>query len=166
MRVFYHGNFSKNISGFFNFSLFLILVMVVAFLFGKGYITWDQIKQKFGKNEYQNVSFNTLLSYSNLYNGKFICTSGIHVKSSEFNVIKTNLGGNEFTNAVLVKYSPGKEYNFDSFISQGMAANVSVCGKFESLRGKEIGTLGVWNNQITIDTYKLLDTPKPFNLKN
>lgn len=161
MRLFYHGHFSKHSRGFFNFSLFFILVMV-AFLFGKGYITWDKIKQKFEKNEYQNVSLDTLLSYSNLYNGKLICTSGIHAKSTAFNVIKTNLGGSEFTSAVLIKYSPGKEYNFDSFIPQGMAANVSVCGKFDAKIGKEVAAFGIWDNQISVDSYKLLDTPKPF----
>ncbi len=162
MRLFYHGDFGKNSAGFLKFSLgFVLLILAIAIVVSR-FITWQQIKQLFGQNQYRNVDINSLVAYSNLYSGQTVCTEGIHVKSNDFNVLKINFKGDQFTNAILVKYIPERERDFDSFIPVGMAAGVSVCGKFERQPGKTFSAFGAWNSQITIDTYKLVDTPKPF----
>lgn len=162
MKSFYHESISKNLAGFLKSSIiFLVIILVIGFAVSK-FATWDQIKQMFGQGKYKNVSLDSLVAYSNLYSGQLVCTQGINAKSHDFNVLKSSLKGNEFTNAILVKYAKGKESDFDSFILEGAAAAVDVCGKFEAQRGQTVGSFGVWNSKITIDTYKLLDTPKPF----
>lgn len=132
--------------------LILLILILIIFAF-----------ERLDINGYKTVDIETLFSYSNFYDGKSICTEGFHVKSTTYNVLKTNLEGDEFKNSALLEYQKGKEATFDSLIPKESAARVKVCGKFESKRGKILSEFGVFNHRITAEQYSLLEKPKSFS---
>lgn len=140
----------------------LSIVALAIYLLNSKIIDLNKLGINFNKNDYKNVTLQNLVSYSNFYNEELICTEGYHVKSQDYNVLKTDINTDIFINSAWVEYEKGKEKVFDSLLDRGQAAKVSVCGKFESGRGKAFGNPTIWRKQITIEQYKLLDKPKPF----
>lgn len=159
MRLFYHGRVTAK-PGFLKLIIIFILVFAVYLLF-KDSIKITGLGFNVDEDGYADVDLGNLVSYSNFYDGKQICTEGYHVKVDEFNVLKTDIYTTIYVNSVWIEYAKGRSSTFDSLLSRGQVARIYACGKFEAGRGRQFGEPSIWRKKLTIEEYKLLDKPKP-----
>ena len=164
MRLFYHAFLQKNIRGYLQVSIWFLILVIALLIVSNKFVNWKQYIKKLTNGGNSKVDISSLISYSNFYRDKYICTEGIHVKSSTFNILKADLGTDQFKSSIWMEYKEGKEGKFDTYIKNGYAAKVAVCGEFESGRGLSFGNPAVYNHQITVDEYELLENPQLHNI--
>jgi hypothetical protein len=141
---------------------FLILViMIVVFVFGL--VNWQKTGQFFGISAYKNVDLVALLSFANLYSGKKICTEGFYVQTPGVSILKVSLSEDEFTRSAWINNPTEKEIILQSPYAPEKSVQAKICGFFQSSRGGEFGNPPVWNHQLTVEKFEILDQPQPLN---
>lgn len=136
--------------------LFLIIILaVVGYSFSHGYFGLQKIKGFFGSG-YQEVELNNLFSVANVYNGKNVCTKGYYIESMGLSVLKTTFDSDFYNRSIWIENTGDKKIFVDA-LGDSKGALAKLCGKFLLGRGSGFGQLSIWNHQITVDDFELLE---------
>ena len=151
----YHGkNYSQTVQGKRAKIGLLIICSIILIL-----AYWLFSKRDGGKfTNFKQIELVELLSFSNFYNGKKICTRGYYVADDRLSIIKVKLEEDELTRSAWVALGSGRIG--PPSIEAGWV-EAELCGYFESRRDGQFGDPAVWQHQITVDSYKTFGNPIP-----
>lgn len=136
--------------------MFVILLLIVAiFLIIFNFLDWQ-------RKEVRSVDLVRLLSYANLYDKKFVCTRGYYVKTESLSIIKVSLDEDEFKRSSWVKILPGIEILRTTPAEPKKYTDATICGLFETGRAQGVGSLALWNHQLTAIKFQTHGQTKPY----
>lgn len=138
---------------------FILFILFLAIVASSVYasLNWQKVSTIWKMKDYKSVNLIDLLSYANFYNGQNICTQGFYTQSDHLSIIKVSLADDEYTHSAWINNTSGKKFFYEEAGNQTRSVKAKVCGKFESHRGGEFGNPPVWNHQITVESFELMD---------
>lgn len=143
--------------------LLLIFLIMSILLIILGLYNLSKTGSLLGDGEYKRVELVELLSFGNFYSGKKICTRGYYVKDYRLSIIRVNLKEDELITRSAWVRTPNEDIITSRLSTRYVEAE--LCGFFESKRGSEFGDPSVWNQQITVEKYKLYSQPAEINIQ-
>lgn len=144
---------------------FILFILFLAIVASSVYasLNWQKVSSIWKMKDYKSVNLIDLLSYANFYSGQNICTTGFYVQSDRLSIIKVSLVEDEYTHSAWINNASGKNFFYENTVSQTRSVETKVCGKFESHRGGEFGNPPVWNHQIIVENFELIEKTAPLN---
>ena len=142
------------------FTFFIIILAAIIAVLTYGAVNWQKYGNILGKR--QDIAFGNLTSLANFYDGKDICTSAYLIQYQDAVVLKASIDGDLFKNSVWVNNVSGKSFFVDA-LGNNKAAQARVYGKFESGRGMGFGQPSIWNQQISVDIFKIIGRTQPLS---
>lgn len=133
----------------------ILLLVVVIFLIIFNFLDWQ-------RKEVHDVDLLRLLSYSNFYDDKFVCTRGYYVKTNSLSIIKVSIIEDEFKRSAWVKTLPGLEILKTTPAEPKKYIDASICGFFETGRAQAIGAPALWNHQLTAIKFETYGEAKTY----
>src|SRR3989344_1855506 len=142
------------------FTFFVIILAAIIAAVTYGAINWQKYGNFTGKK--QDIALIDMIKFANLNDGKNLCTKGYLIQLQGATVLKTAANNDLYKQSVWINNVSGKSFFIDA-LGDNKAAQARVCGKFESGRGKGFGQPSIWNQQISVQSFEIIDEVKPLN---